>query len=123
MGLTDTLKTVYKGVQTIGNMELLAEIQEAREEAVSLVEENAGLRQRIKDLEEALEAHGALEFDGAVYWICEGDERDGPVCPRCYDAERKLIRLHSGGMYEWECKACDNHYGSFGGVSIPPLRL
>ena len=43
-----------------------------------------------------------LTFDDKndVYWLGEGEGRDGPYCVKCYDGERKLCRVQTlkGGL-------------------------
>ena len=38
----------------------------------------------------------------------QGEKEDGPYCQKCYDADRKLVRLRQNeeDQAEWDCRAC-----------------
>lgn len=86
--------------------------------------EVAILRQRIVALEQALQRRGQMHFDGQFYWTGdEDDERDGPFCQTCFDAERLMMRLQfrtveeidydtgytrPGGRVYYQCLRCSS---------------
>jgi hypothetical protein len=78
-----------------------------REGALTLQEENLGLRERVKALEDALAIRGRIRFDGSTYWIDRDGNADGPFCQRCYDANGKLLRLQDWEDC-WICFECKN---------------
>jgi hypothetical protein len=63
-----------------------AALLEAKEEAESL-------QAQIKELKDARELTDSLEHDGKVYWKSKGDKWEGPFCAKCWDQNRKLVRL------------------------------
>ena len=97
----DIVELIKKGATVEAQEQLMA----LREAALALQEDNLALRERVKILEEALRTKGQLQFDGAVYWLDEGVNRDGPFCQHCYDVNDKLVRLQDWGD-SWLCYAC-----------------
>lgn len=98
---------------TIAANQLILEFQSM---ALELQEENYNLRRRIDELENHINLVDDMSFDGKVYWRGEGDDRDGPFCQRCLDAESRAIRLQfreeTAPGYEsrwYECHSCQSH--------------
>lgn len=128
MSIIETSKDIYELVKRGATIDLQQRLLQLREEAMSLQEENLLLTQRIQDLEEQLRISTELEYDGSLYWIKKSDtENEGPYCQRCYDSDRKLIRLQSGGgrpnTYEWTCLGCDKHYGRRMPLNLPHRNI
>jgi len=65
---------------------------------------------KIKELEENLEIKGKLKWEQPVYYLVDGNAKDGPYCPQCYDKEKKLIRLQQHEPGSFECKTCKNFF-------------
>jgi len=65
---------------------------------------------QIKELEDALEIKGKLKWAAPVYYLIEGDSKEGPFCPQCKDNNQKLIRLQGSGNGFWVCKTCKNTF-------------
>jgi hypothetical protein len=92
-------------------------IMDLRQSMLSLMQENAQLLQRIKELEASTPPAAPareLIYDKGVYWTLERGTRQGPFCPACQDRAGKLVRLHyqhtgTPGIY-WVCKACQQHW-------------
>ncbi|MBX9958852.1 MAG: hypothetical protein K2Y15_01835 [Burkholderiaceae bacterium] len=99
----DIVELLKKGA----TVEAQEQIMALREGAIALQEENFGLREKVKSLEEALRTKGQLTFDGASYWLMEGNSKEGPFCQHCYDMSGKLVRLQDWGD-SWMCFACKN---------------
>jgi len=97
-------------------LEAQEKIMELREAVMELKDESHALRSKVRELEEALSERDSVSFEGAVYWRYleneAGDptDRDGPFCPRCYDVDGKLVRMH-GDAQGWRCKHCNRWYG------------
>jgi len=100
----DIVELLKKGA----TVEAQEQIMALREGALLLQEENFGLREKVKNLEEAMRTKEQLIFDGASYWLGDGSKKDGPFCQHCYDTNGKLIRLQDWGE-TWCCFACKNH--------------
>jgi hypothetical protein len=85
----------------------LAEIQEV------LLEKD----KTIRELKARFDLSANVIYENRCYWIVENDQKVGPFCQRCYDADSKLIRLQSGvtDFYEvirkwYSCRECSNTY-------------
>lgn len=79
----------------------------------SLVDSVVALASQEETDTESDQANGSqpkLSFRDNMYWGQGAD--DGPYCSRCYDAERKLIRLIREGGYKPRCPNCKNYFGS-----------
>lgn len=100
-------KEIVELIKKGATVEAQEQIMALREGALELQEENQALKERLSELEEELKLSGEMEFDGSVYWRVTENERHGPYCPRCYDADTKLIRLQDWGD-AWNCFQCKN---------------
>ena len=104
----DILELIKKGA----TVEAQEKIMELRETALGFQEENFSLRERIRLLEDDLKIKQQLKFEGASYWLNDGKTKDGPFCQRCYDVEKKLVRLQKGysDYSDGYCIACKHGY-------------
>jgi putative ubiquitin-RnfH superfamily antitoxin RatB of RatAB toxin-antitoxin module len=107
-----TIVDLIKKGATLEAQELIIQLREA---AVGLREENLALKEKLKELESALEVSGELEWDGKAYWrrTAEPAAKEGPFCQACYDQHRKLIRIvrtkvrsSRGIMDGYVCNVC-----------------
>ena len=88
MGVVDTLKETIGLIQKVDNIDLYRQMLDLQTQVMSLLEENKSLRT-------TLETRATLTFKSDAYWR---DGNEGPFCSRCWDDEKKLIRLHLGGL-------------------------
>jgi len=102
----DIMELVRKGELT----EAQQKIVQLREGAIDIQEENIALREKVKELEAALDVKQNLEWEKPYYWLRRGQRREGPFCQQCYDSTVKLIRLQGDGQGWWECKTCKNNF-------------
>lgn len=107
----DIKELIKKGMA----LEAQEKVMEMREAALAYREENLALKERVRDLEASAQIEASLNWDGVVYWRGGEDEKEGPYCPRCWDAEKKLLRLQHvpGGdsiRRHWRCYECKNNY-------------
>ena len=105
MGAIDTLKELGTLVQKLDNLELLKRMVELQEQVFSLVTENQELRRESQRLSEQLAQRDQMEFRQNSYW--KRDE--GPFCSRCFDVERKSVRMLKSEECYPQCPNC----GSF----------
>jgi hypothetical protein len=105
-GIANAVKEVVSIAERVGNRELteragdlLVRILDIQTKMAELANENHALKLRISELEQAGELAGKLVYQESVYWLLIEGVSDGPFCPKCWDAEKKLIRLTPG-----ECK-------------------
>ena len=88
-------------------IEALADIKmETAEIKSTLLEKD----EKILELEKKLNLKESLIYDKPYYWIEKKDINDGPFCQKCYDGNKKLIRLQGGKNGEWNCLSCDNNF-------------
>jgi len=119
MSLIDTAKDIYELAKKGATLELQERLVRIREEALSLQEENLGLRQKVAELEEKLSVKESLYFDGSLYWLIDDEEeKNGPYCQRCYDVDRRMVRLQDASYIDvggsrtkvWTCRGCEKSY-------------
>lgn len=116
MEITEIGKKIIQAIQESDNIEASQLVLELQSMTLDLQEENFNLRRRIDELEQHINLVDDMVFDGKVYWRGEGDDRDGPFCQRCLDAEGRAIRLQfreqtdTGYDSRWyECHSCQSH--------------
>lgn len=72
------------------------------------------------ELREKLAMRDQISFKKPFIWCGEGEKKDGPFCPRCYETDERLIHVlelnnpHNGA---WNCRTCGNIYRD--GTHIP----
>jgi hypothetical protein len=93
MGITDTLKDVVKLAQDVQNIPLYQQLLSLQTEVFDLYDENHNLKDENRLLREQLELRAKLSFDNNFYWIVDGDSKDGPFCPNCYNQEHTARRM------------------------------
>jgi len=86
--------------------ELLSLLAEAKISITEINDEIVSRDEKIKKLEEELKIKEDIKIEGVFYWL----NGDGPFCTKCWDNDRKLIRVVP--TYAWTCKcpACKNVY-------------
>lgn len=124
-----SVKTAYeiaKGMSAIkelmGNTEAKMKIVELMESLVKAKSDLVGIKEQliekdntINELKQQLSLKESIIFEEPFYWKkLEGDAKDGPYCPKCYDVDKKLIRLinkNSSTAGSHQCYECKNWYG------------
>ncbi len=114
MSWYDAIKDAIDVAKRFDQTELYDKLLKLREEMSELRDDNIAKTEKIRELEEQLKLKALIEFDKGVYWIrndpAAGGECDTPICPNCYDSEKKVMRLPictlSSGpvVYCWNCK-------------------
>jgi hypothetical protein len=99
--------------RTIDNVELHAAVVELKSKLVDIKLETSKLHERIAELERVDEIEAALRFEHDAYWQQDEGETTGPLCSRCWDVDRKLVRQRNArianqGRHRWICPACEN---------------
>lgn len=110
MALLPNYKDIVDLLKKGSTLEAQEKIMELREGALALQEENLNLREKIKELEELLNQKKNLIWEAPLFWIKNGDSKEGPFCQKCYDSDEKLIRLQNVEQGHWHCKACNNSF-------------
>jgi hypothetical protein len=108
MGILDNIKDVVGTIQKIDNIELYRKILDLQAETITVVGENADLRAQLDTLREQLSIKQRLRFEHNAYW--DGDSlesSEGPFCSKCWDSDRKLVRMHTCDNPQWsQCPIC-----------------
>ena len=108
MGIVDTVRDVAVLVQKADNIELNQKVLELQSQVMELLSENHQLRSQVRELAERAQVMDQLVFDDNLYWLEQGDERDGPFCTKCWDVGNNLVRLHTQGR-SLLCPECRRH--------------
>ncbi|MFA5747143.1 MAG: hypothetical protein WC926_03645 [Candidatus Paceibacterota bacterium] len=108
MAIFDDLKSVGKVLQEAGKIEQYKQILEAQEKLLEMQKRVAELEEENKKLKELLACSEDLEFRISVYY--KKSNGDGPFCPNCWDAYRKLIRVIKSypSADSGKCPQCNN---------------
>ena len=110
-----SIKTIAGIAKDAGKIEITQNVIELQQTLLSLQSENAelanenrDLKKKIRELIDQLRMGDEFYFERNAYWRGEGDQREGPFCSRCFDAEGKAIRMTQnspGHGYCYNCKA------------------
>ena len=107
----DLAKAVKASTDAIEDAELklkIAELINALADAKVSATEDA---ERISELERIIDSRSEMTFTGTVYYrYTEEGERDGPWCPRCFDADNLEVRLQPSYNGNWYCNNCKNGF-------------
>lgn len=90
-------------------------LMEMQSRCIGLRDEIAMLKLRIEELEISLNLAQNMESEQGFYWLRVNGGRQGPFCPRCYEADGALIRLENQDGAR-SCPYCGEMFDSgFGG--------
>jgi hypothetical protein len=114
MAIYDALKDAATLLKELQRMDLYEALLNVREELQGIREENLRLRDENKKLGEQLEVQQTIEFERGLFWIRQdpmtADKSDTPVCPYCYENDKKVFRLQIHVDYAGErsvqCEHC-----------------
>jgi hypothetical protein len=106
MGIIDNVKDIAELIKKYDNVELYQKIIDLRDEIFELKEDNLKLKEKIKSLEEEKKINEKMIFELPFYWLKDGEKKDGPYCQKCYDDNKKLIRLQDLKNGFWACLVC-----------------
>lgn len=118
-GITAGLESVNKLLAVItetAHHEQLVQLKEAlltaKEETLTLREDMIVLRSKLADVEASAKRELEVEFDGTFYWI--GKEKkfpaSGPYCTRCFDMEKRTVRLQNDWSDHFSCPGCKTSF-------------
>lgn len=84
-------------------------LMEMQSRCLALRDEIAMLKMRLTELEGLLNLAENMYCEHGFYWLSSHGLRQGPFCPRCYEADGALIRLErkSGFLY---CPYCSESF-------------
>jgi hypothetical protein len=100
MSIVADLQSIKDILKKTGDRKVYEKFLAIQEKALDPLEENNNLKQEIEKLQKKLEIKDSIEFEENVYWIKdkEGNVKEGPFCPKCYDDEKLLMHLVSYAM-------------------------
>ena len=110
-------KLIVELLKKGATVEAQEQIMALREAALELQEENLDLKEEVKTLSQQFELKAKVKFEKKAYWLDDKGKIDGPFCQRCYDVDKKLLRLQpktvkDGAMYAdgAKCMECKSEY-------------
>lgn len=108
MGIYEMIKDAISMAQKADNIELVKTILNLQEEMFKLLEKIKCLNEENEKLNEVINEIKTIEFKDDCYYF----NGTGPYCSRCYDAEKKKIRMtkrdtQMGTIYN-KCPNCRN---------------
>jgi hypothetical protein len=106
MGIIDDAKDIAKLIKKYNDADLYQKIVDLRDEIFKLREENLRLKEKNKTLEEEKSINEKILWESPYYWIKDRDKKDGPFCQKCFDENKKLIRLQNYKYGRWHCLVC-----------------
>ena len=66
--------------------------------------------EKILELEKKLNFNQSLIYERPYYWSYEATNKDGPFCQKCYDLDRKAIRLEKWNTETYSCLVCKSEF-------------
>jgi hypothetical protein len=117
--------SVFELYKKGANLEAEQKLQELQEAFIDLKSENLELREELLELREKLKNKENLIYEAPFYYLEENETKDGPFCQKCYDDQKKLVRLievdqYAGSHY---CKVCENHFGDKKPFNPGPINI
>lgn len=112
MSFLDYFKAAFDIAKKAQSVELQSELLSMREDYNTLQEKNFELQARVKELEAAQALAADLEYRQPVYYLKkENGSEDGPFCQRCWDVDRRLVRVevfrNARGTLSAICDQCN----------------
>jgi len=102
--ISSKVSAIVELAKTLGNSELMLEISELQMRLADLKIEHAALKDENRELKAEPEEWkiNPLRWNGSFYM----DTNNHPFCPRCYDANKKRIRLPYSTSIFLVCPEC-----------------
>ncbi|HAT68320.1 MAG: hypothetical protein A2481_02730 [Candidatus Yonathbacteria bacterium RIFOXYC2_FULL_47_9] len=120
MAIFDELKSVAGVLQEAGKIPQYQQILEVQEKLLEMMNHIFALENENRELKQQIKTKEALVFEGNVYWMNDGDKKNGPFCKVCHEKENKMITLDIGSFglgtsrnqtyYRYHCLVCKNYF-------------
>ena len=107
--LTGTLQAMGKAEMVTQLIDLQNTLLDIQQKQMELLASNQALADENRKLLEQANLQKHLKFVGRVYQIEGLGNIDGHYCQKCYDADRKLVRVQrfdNGDDRGWHCENC-----------------
>jgi hypothetical protein len=83
------IELMKKGSQ----LDAQAQIQKLQEQYLELHAENLELKQRLLEIENFAKEDESMVYEEPFFYLVEGDEKEGPFCPKCWQKDHKNAGL------------------------------
>lgn len=94
MSIIGDIKSVAGDIQKIGNIQLYQKLIAIQEKIIKILDKDLELKEENLRLTKAVDLSSRLEFRDDVYWLASDKPGErGPYCPKCHDADGKLIHF------------------------------
>lgn len=112
MGFSESFSTLKDVIVGIDNANALGTLMELQQQAYAILDENRELRLKLEEIERTNILESEVVCEGEAYYKIS----EGPFCTRCFDVDRKLVRLSTpsalmvqrkGNFY---CPNCETYY-------------
>lgn len=95
---TDDLLATVAGLVTLSermkSIELTEKVSELQAMCIQHVQEKAGMWSELQRLRQHIEVRDEMRLAHGAFWRGEaGESGDGPFCPRCWQADGKLMSM------------------------------
>lgn len=99
---------ILKAVDALKDTDLKIKISELVTENLSLKSDNFDLKKKIDAIDEIKTITSQLFVRDKMYFQKKESQEDGPFCTKCWDDEKKLIRVvnRKGMDVFFECPKC-----------------
>ncbi len=115
--------TVIELIKKGSQMEAQAQIQRLQEQYLELHAANLELKQELLELKEKHSQKEKMVFEEPFFFLVEGEKKDGPFCPRCWQKEERKCRAVATPNSHYgthKCQVCDQNFGK--GKPRSPIR-
>lgn len=106
MSVLENFKELVSLVRKLDNLDLLKRTLDLQNEVMNLTDENHTLKAEIAALKLAASQGQSLKFKSPFYFA---PDDESPLCPRCWEVEKKQVHLHGPfrvtGL-RWDCPNC-----------------
>lgn len=108
MGIYDVLKDSAGILKEAGKIDQYRQILEVQEKLLDMQKRISDLENENTELRKKFEIQSVIKFENNAYWIGD-DKNSGPLCSRCWDSDRKPIRMQPrGNPTYFDCPNCQN---------------
>ena len=105
MGIADQVKEIAALAQEVHNVELYRKLVTFQADIVALQDDNFELHERVRTLQAKVNLREHLSFERNFYWLQNGNSKEGPYCPKCYNEDQEARRLLAEGSLRF-CPSC-----------------
>ena len=105
MSFIQDFKIITETVMKLGSIEAQQKLISIQTEIITLQQENNELRKELGDIKAINDIREHLSFENNMYWVNTGSKKEGPYCSKCWDENKKLVRLHTQDV-DFDCPVC-----------------